>query len=441
MRRFSLCEKGFSRRTRSFPELSLPAPRAARKLLCYLSMNSFSFQPSRLAAALWLLVSIAMTAFAGCSRETSDPRLIPAKELVRLADARVRTETNVPPRIVKQIHDSLEYYFGTPNEPRMYEPAKAAEGETTGSEGDEPTSTDEANTQQTKAPKRASQKSPEQLKRGLAVFTKRCAACHGAMGDGAGPVAAYLHPRPRDYRLGIFKFTSTPYGSKPRRADLIRTILRGAKGTSMPAFPFLEEEDLQAVIDYVVMLSQRGEVEQLLLAEGESFDPETAEEMYAPEDIAAFVTQVAGNWREAEHNQVIPLTSQPAYTEESIAAGRDIFMKNECFKCHGTDGRGQTPEPVGKDAWTGEGVYAADLSSGMLHGGRRPVDIYRRIYSGINGTPMPSCMEKFKDEPDAIWHLVHFIISITEGRTFSAGSSAPVTPTPITSTPSASTEG
>jgi mono/diheme cytochrome c family protein len=382
---------------------------------------------------------VAMLAIAGCSGQQSEPRIIPHKSLVRLADARLRSDANVPPRIVKQIHESLESYFGTPSEPRMFEPATDATSATSGTEEaiEQPSQEGAKPT----PPKRVAQKSPEQLKRGLAVFTKRCAACHGAMGDGAGPVAAYLRPRPRDYRLGIFKFTSTPYGSKPRRADLIRTILRGAKGTSMPAFPFLEEEDLQAVVDYVVMLSQRGEVEQLLLAEGESFDPEIADEMYAPEDIAAIVTQVAENWREAEHKQVIPLTSQPPYSEESIAAGRDIYMKNECFKCHGTDGRGQTPEPVGKDAWTGEGIYPADLSSGMLHGGRRPIDLYRRIYSGINGTPMPSFMEKFKDDPDAIWHLVHFIISISEGRAFSGGSSAPGGSTPISPTPSASTEG
>lgn len=362
-----------------------------------------------------LALAAICVAACGCRQESTEPRLIPEKELVRLPDSRIRKADSVPPRIVKQIGETLEYYFGTPSEPRMFEPAKDGAAAESAAEAQPAAEGDAAKPTQ---PKRVAQKSPEQLKRGLGVFTKRCAACHGASGDGAGPVAAYLHPRPRDYRLGIFKFTSTPYGSKPRRADLIRIVLRGAKGTSMPAFPFLEEEDLQAVVDYVVLLSQRGEVEQLLLGEGESFDPENAEELFAPEEMAAIVTQVADSWREAEHKQVIPLTSEPAYTEESIAQGRDIYMKNECFKCHGTDGRGRTAEPVGKDPWTGEGVYAADLSSGMLHGGRRSIDIYRRIYSGVNGTPMPSFMEKFKDDPDAIWRLVHFIISITEGRKF-----------------------
>ncbi|MEX2187512.1 MAG: c-type cytochrome [Pirellulales bacterium] len=354
----------------------------------------------------------------GCRRESSESRLLPAKNLARLKDARIQTGANVPPRIVKQIDEALDYYFGTPSEPRMFEPAKEDEGD--GGDGASADSADEdtASDDKPRPPKRSAQRSAEQLKLGLAVFTKRCAACHGASGDGEGAVAAYLHPRPRDYRLGIFKFTSTPYGSKPRRADLIRTILRGAKGTSMPAFAFLEEQDLQAVVDYVIMLSQRGEVEQTLLREGESFDQDDPEDNFLPEDISPVVSRVAEGWREAEHKLVIPLTSEPAYTEDSIAQGRTIFMTQECFKCHGTDGRGRTKEPVGKDTWIGEDVYAADLSSGMLHGGRRPIDIYRRIYSGVNGTQMPTFASKFTDNPDSIWHLVHFIISITEGRKF-----------------------
>ena len=35
----------------------------------------------------------------------------------------------------------------------------------------------------------------------------------------------------------------------------------------MPSFALLPEEDLQAVIDYVLVLTHRGELEQMLLAE------------------------------------------------------------------------------------------------------------------------------------------------------------------------------
>ena len=63
---------------------------------------------------------------------------------------------------------------------------------------------------------------------------------------------------------GLFKFTSTPYGSKPRRSDLIRTLRRGVTGTSMPSFADLAPDDLDAVVDYVIFLSQRGELEHEL---------------------------------------------------------------------------------------------------------------------------------------------------------------------------------
>ncbi len=60
-----------------------------------------------------------------------------------------------------------------------------------------------------------------------------------------------------------------------------------------------------------------------------------------------------------------------------------------CAQCHGEDGRGQMATNVGVDAW-GNPTKAADLTSGMLRGGTEPLDIYRHIDAGINGTPMPS---------------------------------------------------
>lgn len=53
---------------------------------------------------------------------------------------------------------------------------------------------------------------------------------------------------------------------------------------------------------------------------------------------------------------------------------------------------------------------------GCSAGGERPNDIYRRISSGINGTPMPAFEKLFQDNPDAIWQLVHFIRATGERR-------------------------
>ena len=68
------------------------------------------------------------------------------------------------------------------------------------------------------------------------------------------------------------------------------------------------------------------------------------------------------------------------------------------------------------DVW-GQPAPAADLTAGMLHGGRRPVDIYRRISSGINGTPMPGFGQALAAEPETIWQLVHYVLAVVDNRT------------------------
>jgi mono/diheme cytochrome c family protein len=251
----------------------------------------------------------------------------------------------------------------------------------------------------------------EALTLGQQVYEKRCQPCHGVSGDGAGPAAEFLTPRPRDYRRGIFKFTSTLYGSKPRREDLSRTVRRGVPGTSMPSFARLPKRKLDAVIDYVLALTHRGELEQLLAAhasdEGE-LDEETAQE------LADIVTR---RWKRAKGDVVEPATKRPPMTAESIAQGADIFQKRECFKCHGRTGRGGLAGgiEVGLDSW-GQKTAAADLTSGMLHGGQRPLDIYRRIYTGINGTPMPGFKDAFTEQPDDIWHMTHYVLDLADQR-------------------------
>lgn len=254
---------------------------------------------------------------------------------------------------------------------------------------------------------------PYVLRRGAAIFQERCAACHGATGDGAGPEAEYMYPRPRDYRRGIFKFVSTPYGSKPRREDLLRTLQQGAKGTSMPSFALLPEEDLEAVLDYVLVLTHRGELETQLMIEAANED-EVSEE--AVDDAVELIGEL---WEEAEGAKVWPVTQMPPYSEESVELGKKAFLTEEagCFKCHGKDGTGKTSENTQgfKDLW-GFQTRAADLTSGMFHGGNRPDDIYRRIYSGINGTPMPSFQMKLAKEPETFWHLVHYVQFISGAR-------------------------
>ena len=354
----------------------------------------------RLSASLLVLATL------GCSqRETLE-----FSANVELAE--------LPERHQKNVSDELLRLFGTPVNPRMrgLDP-KAEEAE----DGEQVSLIELA--------------APEQLKHGADVYKLRCAGCHGVSGDGNGPAGAHLRPRPRDYRKGIFKFTSTPYGSKPARHDLVRTIRRGAKGTSMPGFPWMSNKDLDAVIDYVIFLSRRGEVEGEAIYMSQEYDEEENLEFFVFTDA---VESSVESWADAEDEVVLPATAEPKYTEETVTAGRELYLSQGCSKCHGVDGKGQVewinPEFLAKqaslpeeervqinlDTW-GEPAPAADLTARMLHGGRRPIDIYRRIYTGINGTPMPEFGNIFASDPDKIWHLVHYVRHIIEGGDPTAG--------------------
>lgn len=321
----------------------------------------------------------------------------------------------IPARHREQIAGFLHEYYGSPISPRVMAPAPPQEDAAAEpaplAEGEEPATP--------KFPL-ADTVDRQVLKHGANLYRQQCAACHGVTGDGQGPAARHLNPPPRDYRLGQFKFSSTPRGTKPRRDDLERIIRRGAKGTSMPSFRWMSDEDLEAVIEYVKLLANRGELELKLIYDSQQELDEA--DNFTPEAVGQYASAILASWNDANAQVVLPLTVRPAYDEDSVRRGAEAFVKLECIKCHGKDGRGNKKFNVGPDSW-GRIAFAADLTSGMLHGGRRPVDIYRRIYSGINATPMPS----FKDPNSAknetpeqrsetIWHLVHFVTSIVEGK-------------------------
>jgi mono/diheme cytochrome c family protein len=332
----------------------------------------------------------------------------------RVADVAYTLRTDaekldLPEKHEAQIAEYLAMFHGTPSNPRMALPDPDAEPAAAASDGVAPIA---------RVDKPGYDRLTLQL--GHQVYTKQCAGCHGTTGDGKGPAGAFLNPPPRDYRNGVFKFTSTPRGSKPRREDLRRILKYGAKGTSMPAFRFLPDEEAEAVLDYVQVLAARGQLEIDLireatdeLDEGDDFDPET---------VAEYVQGISDSWDRAEGELIRPLTVDPPRTADTIHQGAVAFAEFSCVKCHGPNARGSKSADVGQDIW-GRTAYPANLAMGMLHGGRRPVDIYRRIYSGINGTPMPSSKdpntaigETPEQRSDRIWHLVHFITAVIENN-------------------------
>ena len=86
---------------------------------------------------------------------------------------------------------------------------------------------------------------PKLLARGEVLFKQNCTSCHGESGQGNGPAAGTLNPRPRnfaqpaDWKRG-FHVT-----------DIFTTISTGVKGTGMAAFDFIMPADRMALVHYV----------------------------------------------------------------------------------------------------------------------------------------------------------------------------------------------
>lgn len=274
------------------------------------------------------------------------------------------------------------------------------------------------------------------LLRGRAFYLSQCVQCHGPDGAGDGATASALNPRPRDFRLGIFKYTSTGPTAKARRDDLKRTLRAGLPGTAMPRYAAVPDEDLDAVIEYVRWLAMRGEAETAVSLElaFEEFSTEGAEKA-ARESAEAIgrraLARVGEAWAEAEVSDAVVRANipRPPATPASIATGGALFRSEEasCASCHGPNGRGDGPEvdlphhvpgaPAGVrepglwDAW-GRRVRPRDLTRGSYRGGGDPVDLFRRLKVGVKGTPMPGAGGKLTDEE--IWHLVNYVVSLAD---------------------------
>jgi mono/diheme cytochrome c family protein len=67
------------------------------------------------------------------------------------------------------------------------------------------------------------------LKRGGAFYLANCATCHGAKGDGAGPRAYFINPKPRN-------FTEAQWRGRTNRVALFAAVSEGRLASEMPAW-------------------------------------------------------------------------------------------------------------------------------------------------------------------------------------------------------------
>jgi DMSO reductase family type II enzyme heme b subunit len=223
---------------------------------------------------------------------------------------------------------------------------------------------------------------PELVEKGQANYFRRCSFCHGLLGDGNGPAADYMDPRPRDFTLGTFKFRTTQSGELPTDEDLFRTISRGLAGTGMQAFDSdlikngLNEEERWAVIYYI-----------------KTFVPEFDDPEYDP------------------YKKLVALPdNMPPYNADSIAKGKAVFERAKCWECHGKLGRGDGQKSFDrKDDW-GFPIRIRNVTHPWkIKSGTEVTDIYMRFSTGISGTPMPSFIKALNEEDR--WYMANYIKS------------------------------
>lgn len=413
--------------------------------------ESMDLTMPRLCLPQWITVWLIALNFSGCGTsnvEFGDNTIYAHRLAIELGQP-------IPSRGLTDVHDALRSLFGTANHPAL--PARSG-------------------SQVVSLPlleRAAGAVYSDQQDNHFGLYRKHCIRCHGTAGNGLGPAARLLSPYPRDFTLGKFKFKSTPSGTKPTKQDLMRTLQQGIPGTSMPSFKLLKTQELEALVDYVIYLTARGQTQRQLLEkvaheldydrgerlfarELKSSDPDTWQLQFEPLELLA--AEKLSQWAAAEEPHIstpvdIPIWSRVESTDvqgqqrltDSVARGRELFASDaaSCSKCHAVDASGQGA-PLDYDDWTKDwttriGLDPTDKSAirpllqagalkpvtlpprnlrlGVFRGGDQPEDLYLRIVHGIEGTPMPAVSFGPTSPPGLttgqVWDLVNYLCSLT----------------------------
>ena len=219
------------------------------------------------------------------------------------------------------------------------------------------------------------------IDQGKVVYQEKCLSCHGEKGDGNGPVAPYLWPKPRDLTMASYMLRTTASGELPTDEDLFRTVTLGMMGTGMPAWEQgLTVEQRWQVIFY----------------------------------IKTFAADLFDNPAMDPYQRVVTTGKAPrGNASETIAEGRKWYDKAKCAECHGASGRGDGGK--GADLRDDRGYPSKPLDMYLkwkFKGGRTVEDFYTRLTTGLDGTPMPSYAKDLNDEQR--WQLAAYSMSLPD---------------------------
>jgi mono/diheme cytochrome c family protein len=231
-----------------------------------------------------------------------------------------------------------------------------------------------------------------QLSLGREVYATYCAGCHGEKGDGNGPAARFLDPKPRDFRVGRIKFAYVASGEAPRDDDYVRIVSQGLAGTAMPSFALLSAQERSAVVAYVKTFSKKKQSPGSMPSLGS--DPFAKD---PPRGIAV--------GKAAYHATAKCWSCHPAYEPWPEIARLTV------------EANLPNPEPAPdlyeshvKDSEWGTPIRPPDFLSDRVKTGAAVETLAPVISSGVGGTAMPTWGGVLEDRQ--IWGLAYYVRSL-----------------------------
>jgi len=243
-----------------------------------------------------------------------------------------------------------------------------------------------------------SQQRQKLLERGRQSYAMYCVGCHGEKGDGNGPAARFLNPKPRDFRVGRLKFAGVPANSAPTDEDYLRVIDHGLSGTAMPSWNLVSRAEQKAIVAYV-----------------KTFYP---------------------GWGKDDEVPPVSLPADPfrGKPEAGIAEGERLYHGfTACYNCHPayvlkpkiaeysasyklpiTEFRPALYESVEKESDWGANIRPPDFLVDRLKLASTRELLALVIATGVGGTAMPSWASSLK--PEQLWGLAYYVESLTQKR-------------------------
>jgi len=219
------------------------------------------------------------------------------------------------------------------------------------------------------------------LENGRKVYYENCSVCHGKKGAGNGPGAKVSSPFPRNFIKGHIKLRSTPFGKIPTDKDLFDAITNGSKGTTMPSWEHLSENDRHSLVLYLKSLSKK---------------------------FTKFV-------KKGKTHKAVVIPDPPKFTLASLERGKDLFIQN-CSGCHGVRGRsdGASTKKIVNIAT--DAIWPRNLSKPWkFRRGDKRKQIFQTLRTGLSLTAMPRFSPRiFKDEQ--IWDLVNYVQTLSPSQ-------------------------